>query len=75
VDLAALRHERARRRGHAMTAHLRTELYERSRQAIYPVGSGAERPVDVAQNEANTLSGREALEVRAPDQGAPEESD
>ena len=49
-----------------MTAHLRTELYERSRRPIYPGGSGAERPVDVAQNEVNTRSGREALDVRAP---------
>ena len=49
-----------------MTAHLRTELYERSRQAIYPAGTGAAKPVDVARNEENTQRGRAALDGPAP---------
>src|ERR671929_106115 len=38
VDVAALRVERERRRGHHMLAHLRTEAYPAYRQAIYPGG-------------------------------------
>jgi predicted amidohydrolase len=36
IDLAALRHERQRRAGHAMLAHLRTEAYTGYSQSIYP---------------------------------------
>ncbi len=36
IDLAALRVERARRRGHHMLSHLRTELYQGYKSAIYP---------------------------------------
>lgn len=36
IDLAALRAERSRRRGHHMLAHLRTELYQGYKAAIYP---------------------------------------
>jgi predicted amidohydrolase len=60
VDLAALRHERERRRGHVMPAHMRSELYARSRAPLYPAGSGAQRPVSVEQNEANTRAGKQA---------------
>lgn len=42
VDLAALRDERGRRRGHRMLSHLRTELYEGYTRPIYP-GPGAMR--------------------------------
>jgi predicted amidohydrolase len=41
VDVDALRHERATRRGHQTLAHLRTECYPMYREAIYPAGSGA----------------------------------
>ena len=36
VDVSALRHERATRRGHHMLAHLRTEAYPVYRRRIYP---------------------------------------
>jgi hypothetical protein len=36
VDISALRHERAARRGHHMLAHLRTEAYPAYRRHIYP---------------------------------------
>jgi hypothetical protein len=36
VDVSALRHERAARRGHHMLAHLRTEAYPVYRQHTYP---------------------------------------
>lgn len=36
IDLAALRAERERRRGHHMLAHLRTEAYPSYRRPIYP---------------------------------------
>ncbi len=36
IDVTALRHERATRRGHAMSAHLRTEAYPVYRDRIYP---------------------------------------
>jgi len=61
VDLAALRYERTRRRGHVMPAHMRTELYERAGKSIYPPGTGAESPVDVPRNELNTRTGRDAV--------------
>ena len=62
IDLAALRHERARRRGHVMPAHLRTEIYERARKSFYPPGGGADGPISVEKNEAATQRGRAALE-------------
>jgi len=36
VDISALRHERASRRGHHMLAHLRTEAYPVYQQHQYP---------------------------------------
>lgn len=44
IDLAALRAERERRRGHALLAHLRTEAYPAYRQPIYPAGRGRQGP-------------------------------
>ena len=35
VDIAALRAERQRRRGHHMLSHLRTELYHAYRKSVY----------------------------------------
>lgn len=43
VDVGALRHERAVRRGHQNLAHLRTEAYPLYQQSLYPSGRGAER--------------------------------
>jgi len=36
IDISALRHERATRRGHHMLAHLRTEAYPVYQQHQYP---------------------------------------
>jgi hypothetical protein len=36
IDISALRHERATRRGHHMLAHLRTEAYPIYRDRLYP---------------------------------------
>jgi len=41
VDVAALRHERATRRGHQTVAHLRTETLPMYRRELYPGGRGA----------------------------------
>ena len=62
IDLAALRAERERRRGHQLLAHLRTETYSAYRNAIYPAGQAGSGPLTVEQNEAATVKGREALE-------------
>ena len=62
IDVAALRAERERRRGHQLLAHLRTETYSAYRNAIYPAGQAGAGPLTVEQNEAATRAGREALE-------------
>ncbi len=61
VDIAALRAARERRRGHAMTAHMRTELYTRSRASLFPPGRCAEGPGTVERNEQNTRLALNAL--------------
>src|SRR4029079_12886335 len=43
VDVDALRHERAVRRGHQNLAHLRTECYPLYRRSLYPPGRGERR--------------------------------
>lgn len=43
VDVDALRHERATRRGHQTLAHLRTETLPLYRQPMYPGGRGADK--------------------------------
>jgi formamidase len=43
VDVGALRHERAVRRGHQNLAHLRTECYPMYREGFYPAGRGERR--------------------------------
>lgn len=60
IDLAALRTERKRRRGHNMLAHLRTETYGAYRHSIYPAGQGDKGPVSPGINEASTEKGRMA---------------
>lgn len=53
IDVASLRHERARRRGHDMRSHLRTEAYPLYSRTVFPPGthpSGAGQTVD--DNEA-----------------------
>jgi len=61
IDLAALRVERQRRRGHNMLAHLRMEVYTAYRHPIYPAGLGSDGTITVESNEASTRQGREAL--------------
>jgi formamidase len=43
VDIGALRHERAVRRGHQTLAHLRSECYPMYQRSFYPAGRGADR--------------------------------
>ena len=62
IDLAALRAERARRRGHHMLAHLRNEAYPAYRQPIYPAGQGSQGAPTVEGNDRSIRNGREALE-------------
>lgn len=61
IDLAALRAERERRRGHHLLAHLRTEAYPAYRQSIYPPGVATDGAMTVEKNEASTQMGREVL--------------
>ncbi len=52
IDLAALRAERERRRGHHLLAHLRTETFAAYARPIYPTGLGSAAPISVESNEA-----------------------
>jgi predicted amidohydrolase len=61
IDLAALRAERHRRRGHHMLAHMRMEAYTAYRHRIYPPGRGSNGIISVESNEASTRQAREAL--------------
>lgn len=61
IDLAALRHERERRRGHHMLSHLRTETYEKYRSPIYPAGQGKQPPT-IESNEQAIAEGRKRIE-------------
>jgi len=42
IDVAALRHERAVRKGHQTLGHLRTEAYPLYRESVYPEGRAAD---------------------------------
>ena len=64
IDLAALRAERARRRGHQLLAHLRTEAYPAYGASIYPAGLGQDGPITIEKNEAATKAARESLQRR-----------
>ncbi|UCD52412.1 MAG: hypothetical protein JSW27_07195, partial [Phycisphaerales bacterium] len=66
IDLAALRAERRRRRGHNMLAHLRTEAYPASRQSIYPPGGADDGPITIEKNDAATELARQRLSERRP---------
>jgi predicted amidohydrolase len=52
IDVTALRHERATRRGHQTLAHLRTETYPMYRQPFYPGGRGPEKLTVEGNDEA-----------------------
>jgi predicted amidohydrolase len=68
IDVGALRHERRRRRGHQMLAHLRTEAYAGYRQPIY---AGGADPPTAEGNERATERGRERV-MAWPKTGEPE---
>jgi predicted amidohydrolase len=51
VDVGALRHERATRRGHQNLAHLRSELFPMYRRPWYPGGRGPEG-LSIERNDA-----------------------
>ena len=62
VDIAALRHERAVRRGHQTLGHLRSECYPLYRESLYPPGRGADREkLSVAGNDEAIAQGKEKL--------------
>ena len=70
IDLAALRAERERRRGHHMLAHLRTEAYTASRQPIYPGGlTEGGRPPTFEGNDRATAVGKGRLAEIVPAAG------
>jgi predicted amidohydrolase len=50
IDISALRHERATRVGHHMTAHLRTEAYEVYRRPGYPPAGLVAEPMSYEEN-------------------------
>jgi predicted amidohydrolase len=59
VDVAALRAERERRRGHHMLGHLRTEAYPGYGRSIYPSGlSAGGKPPTVEGNDRATAEGK-----------------
>ena len=61
IDLAALRAERERRRGHHMLGHLRTEAYPMYKQSIYPAGRGSKGAMTVEGNDASLDEARRTL--------------
>jgi predicted amidohydrolase len=75
IDLAALRAERERRRGHHMLAHLRTEAYTGYQRRIYPgsLADGAGQLTIEGNNRAIGL-GKDALAngQRAPQKASQE---
>lgn len=58
IDLAALRHERERRRGHDMMAHLRTETYKAYSKSIYPPCTG-NSPITIERNNDSIATGKQ----------------
>ncbi len=70
IDLAALRAERDRRRGHHLLAHLRTEAHPLARRPVFPAGRSAEGPISVETNEAAIRQARERLGRTTPDQAS-----
>jgi len=56
IDLAALRAERDRRRGHHLLAHRRCEAYQSQRRPAFPAGRSAHGPLTIAGNEAATAA-------------------
>jgi predicted amidohydrolase len=63
IDLAALRADRSRRRGHAMLANLRTETYTGYARPVYPAGGADAGPLTAAVNEQACQSAKQSLDA------------
>ena len=74
IDVGTLRHERNRRRGHDMIAHLRTEAYPIYRESVYaPAQRNASGNHTAAANEEGIEQARQRLSdlgARAPGDSA-----
>lgn len=68
VHLEVLRAERERRIGHAMTAHIRSELYRRQHAAVFP---GAQRPEDRDVSRLETIIRETKDRLAAEDEAGP----
>ncbi len=67
VDIGALRHERERRRGHHLLAHLRNEVYSAYGQPLYPAGQADGSPLTATLNDAATQVAKSRLrEMKSP---------
>src|SRR5262245_58773955 len=66
IDIPALRHERQRRSGHHLLAHLRTEAYTAARRSYYPGGLPAKGPLTIEGNERATADAKARLAKGEP---------
>jgi predicted amidohydrolase len=65
IDIAALRAERKRRRGHHMLAHLRMETYTAYQRAIYPAGLvDSSRKLSIEKNDQAITAAKKRLRER-----------
>ena len=67
LDISALRHERAARRGHHMLAHLRTEAYPVYRRHIYPPALEGGEAAALSYERNNLLIDESKRELEKPD--------
>ena len=66
IDLAALRAERERRRGHHMLAHLRTEAYPGYQRPMYPRGLASDATrLTVEGNERAIAAAKQRLDSKS----------
>lgn len=69
IDVATLRYERERRRGHQLLAHLRSESYAASGHPIYPAGSADSGPPTVERNDLITKQAMSNLSAQMRNSG------
>lgn len=67
IDLAALRAERERRRGHHLLSQLRMETYAAYRHSYYPPHSAASGPLDAARVEAAIAAAKQQADSHTKD--------
>ena len=67
LDISALRHERAARRGHHMLAHLRTEAYPVYRKHIYPPAVEGDEAATPSYERNNLLIDEAKRSLERPD--------